>query len=85
MSRSSSNMSSGIGGLTKSGELRQRIFFIVFALIVFRLGSFITLPGIDPSVMKFLFEQQRKQHIYIYINQTWQPKVIVSYMFVYCI
>ena len=52
-------MSSGIGGLTKSGELRQRIFFIVFALIVFRLGSFITLPGIDPSVMKFLFEQQR--------------------------
>ena len=59
MSRSSSNMSSGIGGLTKSGELRQRIFFIVFALIVFRLGSFITLPGIDPSVMKFLFEQQR--------------------------
>ena len=59
MSRSSSNMSSGIGGLTKSGELRQRIFFIVFALVVFRLGSFITLPGIDPSVMKFLFEQQR--------------------------
>ena len=59
MSRSSSNMSSGIGGLTKSGELRQRIFFIIFALIVFRLGSFITLPGIDPSVMKFLFEQQR--------------------------
>jgi len=59
MSRTSSNMSSGIGGLTKSGELRQRIFFIIFALIVFRLGSFITLPGIDPSVMKFLFEQQR--------------------------
>ena len=59
MSRSSSNMSSGKGGLTKSGELRQRIFFIIFALIVFRLGSFITLPGIDPSVMKFLFEQQR--------------------------
>ena len=59
MSRPSSNMSSGIGGLTKSGELRQRIFFIIFALIVFRLGSFITLPGIDPSVMKFLFEQQR--------------------------
>ena len=59
MSRSSSNMSSGIGGLTKSGELRQRIFFIIFALVVFRLGSFITLPGIDPSVMKFLFEQQR--------------------------
>ena len=59
MSRTANNMTSGLGGLTKSAELRQRIFFVVFALIVFRLGSFITLPGIDPSVMKFLFEQQR--------------------------
>ena len=52
-------MTGGLSGLTKSTELRQRIFFVVFALIIFRLGSFITLPGIDPSVMKFLFEQQR--------------------------
>ena len=59
MSRAGNNISGGLGGLTKSTELRQRIFFVVFALIVFRLGSFITLPGIDPSVMKFLFEQQR--------------------------
>ena len=59
MSRSGNNITGGLGGLTKSAELRQRIFFVVFALIVFRLGSFITLPGIDPSVMKFLFEQQR--------------------------
>ena len=59
MSRSANNMTGGLGGLTKSLELRQRILFVVFALIVFRLGSFITLPGIDPSVMKFLFEQQR--------------------------
>ena len=59
MSRAGNNITGGLGGLTKSTELRQRIFFVVFALIVFRLGSFITLPGIDPSVMKFLFEQQR--------------------------
>ena len=52
-------MTGGLGGLTKSVELRQRIIFVVLALMVFRLGSFITLPGIDPSVMKFLFEQQR--------------------------
>ena len=57
MSRAGNNITGGLGGLTKSTELRQRIFFVVFALIVFRLGSFITLPGIDPSVMKFLFEQ----------------------------
>ena len=59
MSKTANNMTGGLGGLTKSLELRQRILFVVFALIVFRLGSFITLPGIDPSVMKFLFEQQR--------------------------
>jgi preprotein translocase subunit SecY len=59
MSRSGNNMTGGLGGLTKSVELRQRIIFVVLALMVFRLGSFITLPGIDPSVMKFLFEQQR--------------------------
>ena len=58
MSKTANNMTGGLGGLTKSLELRQRILFVVFALIVFRLGSFITLPGIDPSVMKFLFEQQ---------------------------
>jgi preprotein translocase subunit SecY len=59
MAKSKSNMTGGLGGLTKSNELRQRVFFVIFALIIFRLGSFITLPGIDPSVMKFLFEQQR--------------------------
>tara|TARA_B100000965_G_scaffold373822_1_gene364581 strand:+ start:10569 stop:11915 length:1347 start_codon:yes stop_codon:yes gene_type:complete len=58
MSRLNNN-STGLGGLTKSNELRQRVFFVIFALIIFRLGSFITLPGIDPSVMKFLFDQQR--------------------------
>ena len=59
MSRTTPNISPGLGGLTKSSEIRQRILSIIFALIVFRLGSFITLPGIDPAVMSFLFEQQR--------------------------
>ena len=59
MSRAANNMTGGLGGLAKSTELRQRLFFVLFALIIFRLGSFITLPGIDPSVMQFLFEQQR--------------------------
>ena len=57
MFKSPSNISPGLGGLTKSSEIRQRILFVIFALIVFRLGSFITLPGIDPAVMGFLFEQ----------------------------
>ena len=59
MAKTTNDMSAGLGGLTKSKEIRQRIFFVIFALVIFRLGSFITLPGIDPSIMKILFDQQR--------------------------
>ena len=40
-------------------ELRQRLFFVIGAIIVFRIGSFIPLPGIDPHVLAQLVEQQR--------------------------
>jgi preprotein translocase subunit SecY len=43
----------------KFTELRQRIFFLIGALLVFRVGSFITVPGIDPSTLAQLFEQQQ--------------------------
>jgi preprotein translocase subunit SecY len=40
-------------------ELRQRIFFVIGAMLVFRIGSFITVPGIDPATLAQMFEQQR--------------------------
>jgi preprotein translocase subunit SecY len=40
-------------------ELRQRVIFLVLALLVFRIGTFIPVPGIDPVVMQQLFDQQR--------------------------
>ena len=43
----------------KLQELRQRIFFVIGALIVYRTGTFIPVPGIDPVVMASLFEQQK--------------------------
>jgi len=43
----------------KFTELRQRIFFLIGALLVFRIGSFITVPGIDPATLAQLFEQQQ--------------------------
>ena len=49
----------GMSGLTKSGELRTRIWFVILALIVYRVGTHITIPGIDPMVMASLFEQQQ--------------------------
>ncbi len=44
----------GAGRLT---ELRQRIFFVIMVLVVYRIGTFIPLPGIDVNVMRILFTQ----------------------------
>ena len=46
----------GAGGLS---ELKQRLWFVFGALIVFRLGSFVPIPGIDAAVLAQLFEQQK--------------------------
>ncbi|MCL5669236.1 MAG: preprotein translocase subunit SecY, partial [Gammaproteobacteria bacterium] len=47
---------SGIGGLA---ELKRRLLFVLLALVVFRIGAHIPVPGIDPVVLATLFEQQR--------------------------
>lgn len=39
-------------------ELKGRLLFVVGALIVYRLGTFIPVPGIDPDVLARLFESQ---------------------------
>ncbi|WP_085300444.1 preprotein translocase subunit SecY [Cognaticolwellia mytili] len=44
------------GGLS---ELKQRLWFVFGALIVFRLGSFVPIPGIDAAVLAQLFDQQK--------------------------
>ena len=43
----------------KFSELKQRILFVIGALIVFRIGTFIPVPGIDPTVLTSLFDQQK--------------------------
>jgi len=48
----------GLAGLGGSAELRSRLLFVLFALVIFRIGSHITIPGVDPRVMAQLFEQQ---------------------------
>ena len=42
----------------KQAELRARIFFLAGALIVFRIGTFIPVPGVDPAALAEFFEQQ---------------------------
>jgi preprotein translocase subunit SecY len=43
-----------LGKLGKLTELRQRIVFVIVALMVFRLGSFIPVPGVNPEAMTSL-------------------------------
>ncbi len=45
-----------LGGLT---ELKRRLLFVLGALLVFRIGTFIPVPGVDPDALALLFEQQR--------------------------
>ena len=50
---------SALGGLGKFTELRQRLVFVLLALIVYRIGSYIPVPGIDPQRMLELMESQQ--------------------------
>ncbi|KCV82742.1 preprotein translocase subunit SecY [Actibacterium atlanticum] len=49
------NMSWGAFG--KATELRQRIFFTIGLLIVYRLGTYIPVPGIDGNALREFMEQ----------------------------
>jgi preprotein translocase subunit SecY len=40
-------------------ELRQRIFFLIGALIVYRIGTFVPVPGVNPAALAALFDQQQ--------------------------
>jgi preprotein translocase subunit SecY len=48
-----------LGNFAKATELRQRIWFTIGALIVFRFLSFVPLPGVNPLILSDLYEQTR--------------------------
>jgi preprotein translocase subunit SecY len=58
MASSASSMAGMMSG-GKLTELRQRAFFVLAALLVFRLGTHIPVPGVDPAALAALFEQQK--------------------------
>jgi len=43
----------------KYGDLRRRLLFLLGALLVYRIGAHIPVPGINPEQFKHLFEQQQ--------------------------
>jgi len=44
--------------LAKAEELKKRIWFTLGALLVYRLGTYIPLPGIDPAAWEAVFNRQ---------------------------
>jgi len=48
-----------IGKSGKFGDLKKRLLFLLGALVVFRIGAHIPVPGIDPNVLGELFKSQQ--------------------------
>ncbi|TAK92946.1 preprotein translocase subunit SecY, partial [Patescibacteria group bacterium] len=49
-------MSDKLGNLS---ELRSRLFFVLGAFFVYRVGAHIPVPGINPTALALMFEQQK--------------------------
>ena len=52
------NAAATLGDAARLTEVRQRVLFLLGGLIVFRIGSFIPTPGIDPVALARFFEEQ---------------------------
>ena len=52
-------MPGGMAGLKSLTELRQRLLFLLGALVVVRICTHIPVPGINPVALNSLFDQQR--------------------------
>jgi preprotein translocase subunit SecY len=52
------NENTFLGAVGKMQELKNRLLFVLGALVVYRLGAHIPVPGIDPDVLAKMFEQQ---------------------------
>ncbi|MGD2129091.1 MAG: preprotein translocase subunit SecY [Lysobacterales bacterium] len=59
MSRSPSQMAETLSGLGRLTELRQRLLFVLVALLIYRVGTFIPVPGVNPqALLQFMNSQQ---------------------------
>jgi len=52
------NPAAALSEATRFADLRQRILFLLGALFVYRVGTFIPVPGIDPEALDRFFQQQ---------------------------
>jgi len=58
MATTAGNAAVALGDVTRYTEMRHRLFFLLGALVVYRIGTFVPVPGIDPIALARLFESQ---------------------------
>ena len=60
MASAANQMASGInlGAFGKATELKKRLWFTLGALVIYRLGTYIPIPGIDQQIFKDIFSNQ---------------------------
>ena len=54
----STNPTAALGDAARIGEIRGRLLFLIGALVVYRIGTFIPVPGIDPARVAAFFSDQ---------------------------
>ena len=53
------NVPGTLGKTGKYGDLKRRLFFLMLALVVYRIGTHVPVPGIDPDQLRQLFQSQQ--------------------------
>ncbi|MCK7578883.1 MAG: preprotein translocase subunit SecY [Chromatiales bacterium] len=59
MARNTGSMAGALGGMGQLTELRRRLMFLLGALLVYRIGTFIPVPGVNPEALAILFDQNQ--------------------------
>ena len=54
----STNLGAALGQAARFADLRQRLLFLLGALVVYRIGTYIPVPGIDPGALADFFSKQ---------------------------
>ena len=59
MAGNTANISETLGSMGRLSELRRRVLFVIGALIVFRIGTFVPVPGVNPAALASLMDSQK--------------------------
>jgi len=58
VAKASNNPGASLGDVARVGEIRSRLLFLFGAMIVYRIGTFIPVPGINPDAVSRFFDDQ---------------------------